>query len=325
MALAGCKTTEELIKQNPDLGLKINHLKKQKELEENNQLIEENSAQVEAEEKFLSNQTVMIKPIHTKVRPITEDIALTASVSRYEKTGDIEPVMMADQMILFPYGLSKPKLVCGVLRVCSISLQEGEQILDVVTGDSQRWNITIAHKGIGQNEKPVLMIKPLTQESIKTNLIITTDQRIYEIELGTVTNSQYTPRIGFFYPQEIRAAKYSRNSRNEEDLIVATTAVSIEDMNFNYKIKGSKRKAWYPKRVFDDGKKVYIQMSPKLSSDEVPVFMVLGDHGKTEIVNYRYKNGYFIVDKLFDKSVLILGTDKKRTMIKIIKKGSPRE
>ena len=101
--------------------------------------------------------------------------------------------------------------------------------------------------------------------------------------------------------------------------IISDVAVSLEALNFDYKVKGNKRSSWYPQRVFDDGKKVFIQMPPSIKSSEAPIFMVVGEGGKQEIVNYRFRNSYYIIDKLFKKGILILGTDKKQTFITIVR------
>ena len=61
-------------------------------------------------------------------------------------------------------------------------------------------------------------------------------------------------------------------------------------------------------------------LGKRVRAYEAPVFLAIGDDGKQEIVNYRYKDGYYIIDKLFKKGILILGTKKKQTIITIVKK-----
>ena len=85
-------------------------------------------------------------------------------------------------------------------------------------------------------------------------------------------------------------------------------------------LKGKKRLRWYPKRVFDDGRKVYIEFNPSLEASELPIFMVLGKRGQAEIVNHRLKHGCYIIDRLFDKGVLVLGSGNRKQMITINRK-----
>ncbi len=39
----------------------------------------------------------------------------------------------------FPYGHRQPTLICAPLRICSIVLETGETVLDVLAGDTQHW------------------------------------------------------------------------------------------------------------------------------------------------------------------------------------------
>ena len=328
LILGGCSIANKNTPKYPNLSENIKKATKQQKQfaqQEQKEAAEYKEALVK---KYNDSELVMAKPIQMKVRRLGDKEAVLASVSRYEQTGSIEPILTHDNVVMYPFGLTKAKMICATLRVCSIELQEGEIIKDVMTGDSERWNISFANSGVLSNQKPHVMVKPLFEGSLKTNLIITTERRVYNIELGAVSNGEYTPRIAFFYPQEMHHSKvYSSDSGNMQhsgyqanDPVIAETAVSISSLNFNYKAKGNKRSPWFPKRIFDDGKKVFIQMSKRVNTSEAPVFLVVGEDGKQEIVNYRFNSPYYIVDKLFKKGILILGTDKKQTIITIIKK-----
>src|SRR5215475_8197750 len=54
--------------------------------------------------------------------------------------------------------------------------------------------------------------------------------------------------------------------------------------------------------------KTYVQMNPSVKNREAPALVVIGSDGKQEMVNYRVKNDIYIVDRLFDRAALILGT-----------------
>ena len=72
-----------------------------------------------------------------------------------------------------------------------------------------------------------------------------------------------------------------------------------------------------PVRVFDDGKKTYIQISQAARNREAPVLVVIGPDGKQEMVNYRVKDDMYIVDRLFERAELILGSGKKARKVEI--------
>jgi len=68
--------------------------------------------------------------------------------------------------------------------------------------------------------------------------------------------------------------------------------------------------------VFDDGLKTYLKMPETMVADEAPVLFIK-DGKKLLLVNYRVKNGYYIVDRLFKEAVLRVG--KKNVTIKNLK------
>ena len=72
-----------------------------------------------------------------------------------------------------------------------------------------------------------------------------------------------------------------------------------------------------PIRVFDDGSKTYIRMPSGVQHREAPVFVVLNAKGKGEMVNYRVKDQTYIVDRLFTRAELVLGSGKKAEKVEI--------
>jgi hypothetical protein len=67
---------------------------------------------------------------------------------------------------------------------------------------------------------------------------------------------------------------------------------------------------WKPLRAFDDGEKVYIQFPPGIAQGELPPLFVIGAQGDGQLVNYRFRSPYYIVDRLFGAAELRLGGDK---------------
>jgi len=50
---------------------------------------------------------------------------------------------------------------------------------------------------------------------------------------------------------------------------------------------------------------------------EIPALVIIGRDGKQEMVNYRVKDEMYIVDRLFDRAELILGSGKKVRRVEI--------
>ena len=62
-----------------------------------------------------------------------------------------------------------------------------------------------------------------------------------------------------------------------------------------------------PLRAFDDGSKVYVQFPAGIGQGEMPPLFIVGNGDKTELVNYRVRSPYYIVDRLFSFAELRLG------------------
>jgi type IV secretion system protein VirB9 len=229
-----------------------------------------------------------------------------------------------DGRVMYSYGAGLPTVVCAPLRVCIIELQAGERIIgEPHIGDSVRWLISPAMYGAGENATPVIVLKPQTP-GLDTNLLITTDRRAYYLRLISKPED-YVARVAFAYPdddtrkwQQQIAAQQAAAKQEKHAVEVPPAMIAVEQMNFNYTIRGGDQHI-RPVRVFDDGAKTYIQMPPDLQHREAPVLLVVGNDGKGEMTNYRVKDQTYIVDRLFDRANLVLGSGKKAQKVEIIR------
>lgn len=80
-------------------------------------------------------------------------------------------------------------------------------------------------------------------------------------------------------------------------------------VRFRYAVSGS-NPPWKPLRAFDDGQKVYIQFPAGIEQGELPPLFVIGAEGDGQLVNYRFRSPYYIVDRLFGAAELRLGGDR---------------
>lgn len=226
----------------------------------------------------------------------------------------------------YPYG-STPVVTCGVEHICSIRFQAGEKILNVATGDAARWLSSQAMTGEGDTLTPMVVVKP-TSYDITTNLLVTTTRHTYSLVLQSEKDaSRYDSEIGYYWPNEIvqqwssaKAAEDDEKAKLDAETVADMPPLSAANLNFNYTIERVSDPSISPVRVFDDGAHVYIQMSETIKSTNAPALLVLGHNGETQIVNYRFKNGYYIVDRLFDKAELIAGVGSSSVKVLIDKK-----
>ena len=192
--------------------------------------------------------------------------------------------------------------------VSNIALQPGEKIVAVSAGDTVRWVIGDTESG----DRAHVLVKPIA-EGLRTNLVIITDRRAYHLELRS-TAETYMASVSWHYPRDALLALQQRNSRAVEaaDRVI-DEGLRLDQLRFRYEITGD-MPPWRPVRVFDDTHKVYIQFPRRLDQGEAPPLFVVGPDGENQLVNYRMRGNYYIVDRLFAAAELRLGEDPQQVV-----------
>jgi type IV secretion system protein VirB9 len=191
-------------------------------------------------------------------------------------------------------------------RVTVISLQVGEELVTVAAGDTVRWVVGDTSSGSGVALRVNVLVKPV-RTGLKTNLVITTNRRTYLIEL-TSTEKAWMASVSWDYPKD-RMLALQRQAHAAQTAAPVDAGLSLERIRFRYAISGS-TPPWKPLRAFDDGEKVYIQFPAGIAQGELPPLFVIGAQGDTQLVSYRFRSPYYIVDRLFGAAELRLGADK---------------
>lgn len=191
-------------------------------------------------------------------------------------------------------------------RVTVISLQAGEELVTVAAGDTVRWVVGDTSSGSGDALRVNVLIKPV-RTGLKTNLVVTTNRRTYLIEL-TSTEKAWMASVSWDYPKD-RMLALQRQAQAAQTAAPVDAGLSLERIRFRYAISGS-TPPWKPLRAFDDGEKVYIQFPAGIAQGELPPLFVIGAQGDGQLVNYRFRSPYYIVDRLFGAAELRLGADK---------------
>jgi len=195
-------------------------------------------------------------------------------------------------------------------RVTDIALEPGERLNDVSVSDPVRWIVGDTRSGSGTDERIHLIVKP-TRADLKANLVITTDRRAYYAELRSEPDT-WMASVSWDYPQDRLRHLQAANIEREASAPLAT-GILVEQLRFRYEITGDKP-SWRPLRAFDDGVKVYIQFPNGIQQGELPPLFIIGSEGETQLVNYRVRPPYYIVDRLFGAAELRLGGKKARTV-----------
>ncbi|ABS65859.1 P-type conjugative transfer protein TrbG [Xanthobacter versatilis] len=202
-------------------------------------------------------------------------------------------------------------------QVTDIALQPGEQLVGtgpVAAGDTVRWIIGDTESGAGGAKQVHILVKP-TRPDLITNLVINTNLRTYHMELRS-TEKTYMASVSWQYPQDQLIALRRQNA---EALAVqpVATGVDLTKVNFRYEVTGD-RTPWRPLRAFDDGQQVFIEFPRGIAQGEMPPLFVVGPQGDTsELVNYRVRGSYMIVDRLFAAAELRFGADKDQKRVRI--------
>lgn len=240
-------------------------------------------------------------------RPPTARVAAANKAALYEPTKD--GYINAIQVYPFTDG-ALYRLYAAPEEVTDIALQPGETLTAISAGDTVRWVVGDTTSGSDSEKQVHVLVKPFAP-GLKTNLVITTDRRTYHLAMESTDHTSMAA-ISWSYPQDTLIALQAQNARAEAAAPVAT-GVSIEELHFRYAITGD-RPPWRPVRAFDDGSKVYIEFPSRIDQGEAPPLFVVGPNGSSELVNYRVRGNYYIVDRLFAAAELRLGTSPQQVV-----------
>jgi type IV secretion system protein VirB9 len=147
--------------------------------------------------------------------------------------------------------------------------------------------------------------------------VINTDRRTYHMELRS-DEKTYMASVSWQYPQDQLIALRRQNTEAQAAQPIAS-GVDFTNINFRYAIEGD-RAPWRPLRAFDDGRQVYVEFPTGIVQGEMPPLFVIGPEGKTsELVNYRVRSHYLIVDRLFAAAELRFGNGNSQKRVRIVR------
>ena len=255
---------------------------------------------------------------------------LREAMARYRESGEAAVIRQSDAVV-YPFNESQPIVRCSPLRACDVELQAGEAVTGVAVGDSERWITSPLESGDLDNPTPHVVVKPKAWD-LATNLVIATTRRTYHLSLvsppktdSAVDPDTYYRHVRFYYPTELvqywmteKQRRRREESRRQAATAVDMSAFSIDQLNFDYTIKGDRKVAWRPTTVFDDGQHVYIQLPTSARSTDLPALLVEVEGGGMGISNYRVRGDWYVTDGLFRKAELVVGVGRKKRAVEIV-------
>ena len=203
------------------------------------------------------------------------------------------------------------QVYAAVGQITTIALEPGESLTGagpIAAGDTTRWIIGDTESGSGPTRRVHVLVKP-TRPDISTNLVITTDRRIYMIELRA-REELFMPAVAWAYPAPPAGQRRS---------VPAAPVIPAEGArNYRYGLTGDSP-PWRPISVFDDGRRVYVVFPRGIVQGEMPPIFVLGSDGEPQIVNSRIHQNILIVDRLFGAAELRLGSGERQQTVRIVR------
>lgn len=260
-----------------------------------------------------------MKPVEAS-RRTPEPTDPAARVNQANAAARIQPVRdgFINSMQVYPFTQGALyQVYTAVGQITDIALQPGETLVGsgpVAAGDTVRWIIGDTESGTGATKQIHILVKP-TRTELMTNLVINTSLRTYHMELRS-TEKTYMASVSWQYPQDQLIALRRQNTEAQAVQPVAS-GVDLSRVNFRYQVTGD-RAPWRPLRAFDDGKQVFIEFPRGIGQGEMPPLFVVGPEGDTsELVNYRVRGNYMVIDRLFAAAELRFGAAKNQKRVRI--------
>jgi type IV secretion system protein VirB9 len=263
---------------------------------------------------------ISVFPVVAAMFSIQADAQVRANaVAIANRSATIEPVVQGfvNAVQVFPFADGALyHVITAPERVTDIALQPGETLVSVASGDTARWIIGDTTSGSGAEKRTHILAKPFSS-GLSTNLVIATDRRTYHLTLSS-TEKTAMAALSWTYPQDALLAVKRAAAETDAAQPVAA-GIAVEELHFNYVLTGD-RPAWRPLRAFDDGRQTFVEFPATLAVGEAPPIFLLDPKGEAQLVNYRVKGRYYIVDRIFDAAELRLGR-KRQEVVRISRVG----
>lgn len=178
--------------------------------------------------------------------------------------------------------------------VSTILLEAGETIIDIAAGDTSRWMVTQSETEADQGGRAIVLVKPHAP-GLRTNVVLITDRRTYLIEAISQGGSAYAAQVAWSYAGDTQAPQ--------------SGMPAIDRLNFAYRVRTIRGREpnWTPTRVFDDGRRTWVEFAPEIIAGDMPPLFILTAEG-AEIVNVRVQGRRYMLDRTFERAELRLGS-----------------
>jgi type IV secretion system protein TrbG len=262
--------------------------------------------------------------------PLAEDLGWSAPVPVKPPVPDLPsapaepqtPRSSKEKVFAFTTGESY-RVDVAVGAPMDVILQPGEEIRDLADGDRSpmdtsdqkpHWEFKQSYSGEGTTGRPHVLIT-VPKAGLSNGLTLTTTKRTYYLDLKSVSKT---------------AARSVRWTYTDEPAKVAKAPPRLwpdpaqpQRYHAGYEIMATKpTPVWTVRQVIDDGQKTYLIFPPTVTTVDAPLIRLVGAQGP-ELVNARQAGNVIILDRLFNRAELRLGTGKTAQMV-TVQRQTPR-
>ena len=203
------------------------------------------------------------------------------------------------------------------MRVTDIVLEPGEKILgQPASGDVVRWVLALGKSMENGAEQWHVYLKP-TRPDLETNLAINTDRRSYLLELHSYTDT-HMAAVDWDYPEDELARLQTQTSElaSAEKLGAHRRHRRAQLQLHDSSDEGHAGPGHRCRPSMTAGARSYAFPAAMLVR-EAPALFVLRDK-ETQLVNYRMKGDFYVVDRLIDSAELRVG-QQDQEIVRIVR------
>lgn len=192
-------------------------------------------------------------------------------------------------------------------RAVRLVFASNEKILDVASGFTEGWELVERGSILFLKAKSLAgeggtALSPQA-EKWNTNLVVTTDKRLYDFDLRLVAASDSSAyRVEFRYPAEEKAKAEAQavEKKSQEKL-----STRMAPRNWSYSMElGKKSTNIAPALAYDDGTFTYLKLP---NNREFPVVFLVGPDGSEGLVNSHVEGEVLVVHRVAPRLVLRYG------------------
>jgi type IV secretion system protein VirB9 len=251
------------------------------------------------------------RPVYSPVQPEKPAAKPDDAVSQSFSNALQVPMKFINGVMYYPWDETfMYEIHTQPYRTTDIILEPGEVVLEMpFLSEEKVWEIGAGVSRKNGQDVQHFFVKP-SLARLTTSMIIITDRRVYHLLLKSFAD-RFMVMVQWNYPPSMPFTVKSNNltaSRRVNNLDRDVTLVDPVFLSFDYRMTYSifKKPVWLPSRIYDDGRKTYIELDERMLNMESPV---LFNH-RNERINYRVHKNLVVIDELIEKVTLRRGREK---------------